>query len=237
MRLNLASTWLALIVWSVAIPLQAEDGSKPPARKSGLAWFTNYNADSFRKLPAANRALDLSNLHYELLDAAVFHETNRRRQRQALPPLSHQEKARQMARLQSQSMAEGQFVGHENPSPAKKTLPDRARVVSLRFSFLAENVASAFGRRYQSGQKFYVREESGRKVYSLTPNGPIIPMHTYLSFAEALLDEWMASPGHRQNILHKSSRFLGCACESGEDDAAMAKFYCTQVFYAPPPSQ
>jgi len=73
-------------------------------------------------------------------------------------------------------------------------MADRARAVGLHTSFLAENVASAFGRRYKSGAKFFVREEAGRKIYSYEPNGPAIPMHSYLSFAEALVDEWMSSP-------------------------------------------
>jgi uncharacterized protein YkwD len=52
-------------------------------------------------------------------------------------------------------------------------------------------------------------------------------------FAKALLDDWMSSPGHRENILHKSARYLGCACVPLLEDASMEKIYCTQVFFTP----
>jgi uncharacterized protein YkwD len=58
-------------------------------------------------------------------------------------------------------------------------------------------------------------------------------MHTYLSFAEALVESWMQSPGHRKNILHKEQEYLGCACELARKTNAMETFYCAQVFFAP----
>lgn len=209
--------------------------SRPPARNDQRAaeWFTKYNASTFAKLPEARQLIDAYRVNYELLDAAVFHETNRRRQEKGLPALKHDEKARAAAKMQSQDMARGSFVGHENPNPKRKTMSDRAELAGLRSRVLAENVASSFGRRYKSGQSFYSREVNGRKIYSYEPDGPPIPMHTYLSFAAALLDNWMNSPGHRKNILHKDVEYLGCACELPRNPNAMETFYCTQVFFTP----
>ncbi len=34
-------------------------------------------------------------------------------------------------------------------------------------------------------------------------------MHTYLSFADAIVDGWMRSPGHRANLLNKRAIELG----------------------------
>jgi uncharacterized protein YkwD len=112
-------------------------------------------------------------------------------------------------------------------------MSDRAKLAGLRPRVLAENVASTFGRRYKSGQPFYSREQNGRKIYSAEPNGPPIPMHTYSSFAEALVDSWMKSPGHRKNILHSEVEYLGCACDLPRNPNAMETFYCTQVFFTP----
>src|SRR5262245_17854006 len=167
--------------------------SKPPpnAPRNVADLFTQYDSTSFAKLPQPRQLIDPDALNQDLLDAAVFHETNRRRQQQRLPPLKYDERARVAARMQSRDMAKGGFVDHENPDPTKKTMNDRARLAGLRPRILAENVASTFGRRYKSGQPFYAREENGRKIYSAQPNGSPIPMHTYLSFAEALLDSWM----------------------------------------------
>ena len=203
------------------------------APPQGFSWFTGYTAQTFRQLPAAAQRVDPATFNRTLLDAAVFHEVKRRRQSLGLPPLAFNSQARQMARLQAQAMAATGVVSHRHPNPARRTLADRARLVGLHPAFLAENVASTFGRRYRSGSPFYVRQEHGRTIYSLQPGGPAIPRHTYLSFAAALLNAWMASPGHRQNILSPQAQFLGCACEPSRAPTALETFYCTQVFFAP----
>jgi uncharacterized protein YkwD len=202
--------------------------NRPPPSRSGVS--SNYNSASFAKLPEAGAQIDPQHINQDLLDAAVFHETNRRRQERGLTALAFHEKARTMAQIQARAMARGQFVEHTNPERGKRTLSDRATFVGLRPRFVAENVASSFGRRYKSGQPFYTREEGGRKIYSYEPNGKPIPLHTYLSFAEDLVESWMQSPGHRENILHKTPEYLGCACELSPNAGAMETFYCAQVF-------
>jgi uncharacterized protein YkwD len=236
---NASSMKIKCILLGGALLFGAFDGLtanwSPPLNGNQIAsaLFTNYTSSSFRLLPAATNAVSSDRLNRELLDAAVFHETNRRREQNGLPPLAYNGKARQMARIQSRAMAKDRFVEHTNPDPQQRNDSDRARTVGLHPRFLGENVASTFGLRYQSGMGFFVREERGRKIYSLQPNGAPIPPHSYVSFAEALLDEWMQSTAHRQNILHKSPEFLGCACEPSSDDSAMETFYCTQVFFTP----
>jgi len=206
---------------------------RPAGTRNAADLFTQHDPASFAKLPQARQVIDPDAVQDDLLDAAVFHETNRRREQQRLPALKYDQRARAAAQMQSRDMAKGGFVDHENPDPTKKTMNDRAKLAGLRPRALAENVASTFGRRYKSGQPFYSREENGRKIYSSQPNGPQIPMHTYLSFAEALVDSWMKSPGHRKNILHSQVEYLGCACELPRNPNAMETFYCTQVFFTP----
>ncbi|HMJ65729.1 MAG TPA: CAP domain-containing protein [Candidatus Binatia bacterium] len=234
----LAMKWSVFVVcMSVVAGLPASQIISRPAssikKRDAIDLFTNYNSSSFAKLPEARTQIDLEHINQDLLDAAVFHETNRRRQERGLPALAYHDKARTMAQIQARAMAKGRFVEHTNPERDKGTLADRAKFVGLRPRFAAENVASTFGRRYKSGQPFYTREEGGRKIYSYEPNGKPIPIHTYLSFAEDLVDSWMQSPGHRENILHKTPQYLGCACELSRDATAMETFYCAQVFLKP----
>jgi uncharacterized protein YkwD len=207
--------------------------SRPPPVSASAALFTNYTAASFARNAEARRPIDPANINQKLLEAAVFHETNRRRAEERLPALRYDAKAHDMGRLQARAMAKDQVVEHENPDPKLRTMQDRAKAVGLRPRVLAENVASAFGRQYKSGKNFYVREENGRTVYSYEPEGPPIPMHTYLSFAEELVESWMQSPGHRKNILHKEPEYLGCACELAPKKSGMETFYCAQVFFSP----
>jgi uncharacterized protein YkwD len=209
----------------------------PPARGGSTALFTNYTATSFRKYAEAGRPIDAANINQKLMEAAVFHETNRRRAEHRLPALRYDAKAHDMAGLQARAMAKDQFVEHENPDPKLRTMGDRAKAVGLRPRVVAENVASAFGRQYKSGQNFYTRQENGRAIYSYEPDGPAIPMHTYLSFAEELVESWMQSSGHRKNILHKEPEYLGCACELSAKKSGMETFYCAQVFFSPMPGR
>jgi len=226
--------WLTLFAASQAFAAdQIISKPRPAATRNAADLFAQYDPASFAKLPQARQVIDPDAVNDDLLDAAVFHETNRRRQQQRLPALKYDERARAAAQMQSRDMAKGGFVEHENPDPTKKTMNDRAKLAGLRPRVLAENVASTFGRRYKSGQPFYSREENGRKIYSAQPNGPPIPMHTYLSFAAALVDNWMKSSGHRKNILHGDVAYLGCACALPRNPNAMETFYCTQVFFTP----
>lgn len=205
-----------------------------PAEPSPDRWFTNFTSHSFRRLAEAVKPMEGDRIDRALLDAAVFHETNRRRREHGLPELRFDAKVMRAARLHAEAMARHKFVGHENAfEPRLESMPDRARIAGLQPRFLAENVASAFGRHYESGEKFYVRSANGQTIYSHRPDGPQISMRTYVEAAEAVVEGWMNSPGHRKNILHKSPQYLGCACEPSPMERAMQKLYCVQVFYAP----
>jgi uncharacterized protein YkwD len=206
----------------------------PP--RIGAANYFEGGWEQFVRKPATQQELDPSNLDTNLLDAAVLHATNLERTKRGLQPLKHSEKARRAARMQSRIMRDRGSISHENPERRSlKTVEDRARAADLAFRFLAENVATAFDLQYESGKSFYPRVEGDREIVSYTPNGPAIPRHTYATFAEALVRSWMNSPGHRENILNPEAEFLGSSCLPDREKAAMRKFYCAQVFYAPAP--
>ncbi len=69
-----------------------------------------------------------------------------------------------------------------------------------------------------------------RGQFSRTPNGQPIPNHTYRSFAEAVIDFWMSSPKHRENLLAKEALQLGCGAAFFRDDQGFPKFKLVQVF-------
>lgn len=94
----------------------------------------------------------------------------------------------------------------------------------------AENVAMVFGIRYKSGTEVYKRKEEGRMVFSEQPGEKSIPPHTYTTFSEHLLAEWMASPGHRQNILKKELKTLGVSSLHDRAALGMDAFYSAQEF-------
>lgn len=237
-------TWIRGIALAVCLagPVVSATGQE----KDSERLFEEFNWSSFQEFEPAQQEIDFDRVNTNLLSAAVFHETNRRREREGLPALAHHSGARRAAALQAKVMAARGSISHQNPEqPELATLQDRLAEVGLRPRFAAENVATAFGLQYESGKPFFERVENGRTIYSFKPNGPPIPPHTYLSFAKALLDQWMNSPGHRKNIVSSEPEFLGASSLPGKTGnsgksgprrsgpSRMPVFYCAQVFYTP----
>jgi len=221
-----------LLLLALAVGLAT--GQEAQSREASGAALFALSAAEFRELPRAGEPLEADALDLELLAAAVFHETNRIRQKYALPLLTFDADAAEAARLQSRVMAEDGEIRHENPGHEElRTLRDRVSRVGMQPAFAGENVASAFLLRYESGEPFYTRRENDTRVISRSPGGPAIPAHTAVSFAEDLLGRWMESPGHRENILHESPARLGTAVVPAQERGGMWLLYCTQVFYTP----
>ena len=190
--------------------------------------------EEFKKSEAGQRKIDPEDLDTNLVAVAILHATNQQRQEQKLAPLQYHEGARKAAALQARIMQERGSISHVNPDqPNLRTLEDRVKAAGLKYQFIAENVATAFGIKYEAGKPFYPRTENGQEVFSYEPRGEPIPPHSYASFAEALVENWMSSPGHRKNILNEAAEFLGASCFPKTDETGMTKFYCAQVFFTP----
>ena len=216
-----------------AVPPQRDVAAVSTYVSENPVGYFGTSVEAFQNLPATAARIDFGNINPPLLDAAVFHETNRRRAGKRLPTLGFSKQARECARTQADAMLRTRQVTHENPEAGKRTLADRVASVGFKPRFYGENVAMTFGIRYQPGTRFYPRVENGIRIASTTAGGPPIPRHSYRSFAESLVDQWMDSAGHRRNILSKFPTLLGVSCLLLRDDEGIAKFYCSQVFLAP----
>lgn len=226
---------LSFAVW--AAPAAAAEPAAPEPEAGDAKFFTDFTWQTFRDHPPAQARIDMEKIDHDLLSAAVFHETNRRRENEGLPTLLHHPGVRGVALMQAKIMAERGSISHVNPKlPEKETPADRFRLAGLKLAFAAENVATAFGLEYTSGKPVYVRTEDGKKRFSREPDGMPLPMHTYLTFADDLLEGWMNSPGHRANIVSTDPQFLGASSRPSTNDIGMPMFYCAQVFYTPLPT-
>jgi uncharacterized protein YkwD len=183
----------------------------------------------------ADGAIDVAAIDHDLLSAAVFHETNRRRAEYSRASLGYRPELQEAARLQARGMARTGAVSHRHPDRRLRTLPDRLAFVGLQAAFAAENTAMTFGIRYTPGAAVYRRTEGGRVLFSYQPDGAPIQPHTYRSFAEALLAQWMRSADHRQNILDESPRELGTGHAHARNEQGMDVFYSVQVFFTEHP--
>ena len=187
--------------------------------KGLIPWdkYGQYSVSQFKKYGPANKPINFENIDFPLLNAAVFYETNRMRLKYGKKPYSHSTALERAAFMHTLDMAAGNFFSHQNPrNPEKREPSDRSALFGGGVS--GENIATTFGIKYKAGTS----------VSSISS----IPPHTYNSFAEALVDSWMHSSGHRANILDEYGagyKYLGCGAYPVPNDG-WHKFYATQNF-------
>jgi uncharacterized protein YkwD len=175
--------------------------------------------------------LEFAALDYPRLHQALFYATNAVRVRHGLAPLAHHPLLEKAARRYAERMVERNFMAHVDPYAGAplRTPEQRLHAAGVVNAMPAENLASYFGIQYQKGERVY--RLPGRKgQFSRTPHGRPIPNHTYRSFAEAVVDFWMASPHHRANILAEKALQLGCGAALFWDANGFPKFKLVQLF-------
>ena len=168
------------------------------------SYYATFTPAKFREYGPAQERFDFKNLDYDLLSAAIFFETNRRRAEYRKKPFLYSPALRKAAFEHSKDMVEDGFYSHENPiRPQKRTLPLRLAQVGISKCAMSENIA------FQPGRRFPIIERSNERTrYRIDLEKPARPC-TYLEFAESLVDGWMRSPGHRSNILSGETTYLG----------------------------
>jgi len=143
--------------------------------------FSNYSYEEFLAQDILQEKVIGGNIDYELLNATIFHLTNKIRDEHNLALLSFSEQLYRSANDHSKDMVEYHFYSHTSVVEGKETLRERLSLVGLTTGYFSENIAS--------------------NSVSFT---------TYLQLAENIVTGWMNSPPHRENILNEDLRFLGC---------------------------
>jgi len=195
--------------------------------------YQNTTHKNFRYNQLFYQTIAFDQIDYPLLHAAIFFVTNETRVKNNGKPLAFALELERAAYHHSKRMVEQDFFGHENPhDKTRKTTEQRARLAGIKNPLLAENIALHFGIRYVANTPVYPVDPLNGTFSYESDNGPLIPAHTYFSFAEALVKQWMDSPGHRQNILNPRALQLGCGVYFYRDHTFynMPKFKATQNF-------
>lgn len=130
------------------------------------------------------------------IEQAVFAYTNQERQQQGLPALQWDGALASVARAHSKDMAENNFFSHTNLRGQDPT----ARAVAAGYSVRR----SLGGGWYSNG--------IGENIDKM-PTGNVLG-HGHVnndpqSVAQAMVQAWMESPGHRENILHNQYARIG----------------------------
>jgi uncharacterized protein YkwD len=103
------------------------------------------------------------------------------------------------------------FFDHIHPwNWFKKTPLKRVIAAGGEKKSTAENLAKISILNVPVEKKtFYILDHT-QLLYAKTPNGPPIPLHSIYSGAQAVVQSWLDSPGHRENLLHSKLDRIGC---------------------------
>jgi uncharacterized protein YkwD len=195
--------------------------------------YENYALSylDFLKIKKVNEQIDFSSINYPLLHAAIFYETNQERIKAGIPALMFHQSLESAAYGHALDMRTYDFFSHTSVVSGKESVGDRARIAGFNWSRVGENIAISFGINYEGGKPVYSPDQNGGYFSYEYRGDPILP-HTYLSFAKAIVNQWMNSPGHRANILNVNYSYLGIGAAHKKDDSfyMMDNFYGVQVF-------
>lgn len=184
-----------------------ESGSNPSSTYSNTNNGNSGFSDFVRGVFDPKSQIDISELEQE-----VHRRINTERTNNGLRPLSWDSKIVQIAREHSEDMVTRNFYSHDNPDGEDPT--DRGN----RHGY---DCTKDYGSYY---------------TYGLAENIAITPIYSDViscgsttslnSLAECIVDGWMTSPGHRENILTSTYTKTGIGIAYSKNDEA----YSTQNF-------
>jgi uncharacterized protein YkwD len=194
-------------------------------------FYSLYDYKNYRQCEALQNTINFDSIDYKLLNAAVFFRTNEIRVSHGKTALDFHSALEAAAQLHAGDMIKGNFFAHENTQRKDRKEPaDRYRLSGIENPMPAENIANSFAIKYKANTAVYVIDQK-EALYTYELNGKAIERHTFLSFAESVVQQWMNSAGHRDNILRETAVELGCACVFyREKEGSMPKFMCVQNF-------
>lgn len=242
---------LSTCLWSLWLPALAQTpASTPhstPVKRSAQTiasqgWqftdYATYNIEAFFALPPVQQPLNPKAIDHKLLHAAVFYATNRAREQHNRSPFQHSPALEQAAAGHSQAMTQYDFFSHTSVVPGMESMSTRLSKAGVPAGYTAENIAQFSGLNYTAGKAVYTPATNGG-YFSYTPKGTPLRPRTYAEVGETVVQQWMDSPGHRQNILNPALKYLGVGLSAFEKKSFynMLYFNATQNFSSRPGTQ
>ena len=183
--------------------------------------------------PELDAPIDVGHFNRPLMAAAIFHETNRVRQQLKLPVFRMLPKLDEAANLEAAVGKVYQPPSHTNPFPLIGTPAERVKYVGLDASRVAENIAllSIYDVDPDVGVGMLLRD--GRRVAVDPRTQAALQPASYRGFAVAVVRAWMASPGHRANLVEPKLACLGCSVQPAVNVIGVDHLFCVQVFFTP----
>jgi uncharacterized protein YkwD len=209
----------------LALSLGACGGLNP---FGGSSKATGACADAAAPDPALLAPIDRYAMDQWLLDGAVRREVNRQRCKRGLVPLAEDPGLSRAASLHSGDMVVHEFFDHASPVAGRATPADRLALTGVQWTRLAENIATLS--IYDFRDKHFIVRDAANCDFAFSRGGPAIKPRTYAGAAEALVDAWMDSSGHRRNILKPDMTRVGTGAAVKPDPQVCGELVVVQNF-------
>lgn len=161
-----------------------------------------------------------------LFNAAVLYYTNQIRCRHGLPPFASTYDVFTAARTQAGNMSRTRVYSHNINIAGARNLRERIQAQTRDFRAAGENIAKTFV--YVLNGRPYIPARNCAFRY-LATHRPV-PIHTYRSLAQELVQSWEHSHGHLANILNRRYNRMGAAFGIDRQGQLCGEVYASQVF-------
>ena len=164
----------------------------------------------------------------KLFSEAIVRTTNYERCKIGKAKLGTHASLRKAALIHSRNMAKTKKFSHTSRAGNARTLKDRAKLASLRWRWIGENIALQY--RYQFGNQvpFKIVDAAACQFIN-SKTGKPIQAHSYASLAQSVTAQWMASKGHRENIQSRYAGRVGASVVVDGSAKNCGQLYVTQV--------
>lgn len=181
----------------------------------------------FMQRPALRQIIDTAAIDYALIEAALFHFTNKARAQRGKEELQFQPDLAKAAKLHSQSMYKMNYFSHQNKyKRALRNSGDRVLAQNDKFMAVGENLAQSSLHNLKDGQRFYYNNEH----QPMLKNGEPIGFLTYGAFAKRTVQMWLKSKHHRANMM-SSYKYMACGVSQIKiNPKGLSEIYITQNF-------
>jgi len=161
-----------------------------------------------------------------LFNGAVLYYTNMIRCQHGLPLFTATQDVFGAAITHATNMTNTRTYSHTVNVRGARTLRDRIRAQTRSFRAAGENIAKNFvyilnGRPYIPADNCAFRYLGSRQP---------VPIHTYRSLAQEVVNAWETSPEHLGNILNRKYNRMGAAFGIDLQGQLCGEVYASQVF-------
>ena len=186
-----------------------------------LDYYSDFIVNTFFFFENLQRKFSKFFIDLELLNAVIFWFTNVVRKTFNLNQFKFHNRLMEIELLHSEQMKYYKFFDHENAFNERyKTLTDCINSVEgINFpSFMSwgENIADY--PVIKANEQFTIEKRNGMHHF-FSINGKEIFPFSYYEYAKTVVEGWMKSSGHRENILNPNFTYLGWGVQCTENKA------------------